>query len=53
MFTGVLNWPLVILKYSGNITGCDVIFSYKVVLFMNDVAFIYFQVILHDDFTWF
>ena len=28
------------VKYSGNITGCNVMFSYEVVWFMNDVAFV-------------
>ena len=29
MFNGVLNRSLIMVKYSGHITGCDVLFSYE------------------------
>ena len=49
MFHGVSNWPLIMVKYSGNIAGCDVIFSCEVFKFMNDVAFIpILSIFLHD-----
>ena len=58
MFNGVLNRSLIMVKYSGHITGCDVLFSYESCLiyewccFYSNFEYIFYM-ILHDNFTWF